>query len=62
MNVNRHHRVSFLLQERTITMTRINEIKITIGNKTQSLKTWNYELNHKENDTGQKGEIAYGKK
>lgn len=43
-------------------MTRINEIKITIGNKTQSLKVWNYELNHKENDTGQKGEIAYDKK
>lgn len=62
MNVNRHRRVSFLLQERTITMTRINEIKITISNKTQSLKTWNYELNHKQNDTGQKGEIAYDKK
>lgn len=43
-------------------MTRINEIKITISNKAQSLNAWNYELNHKENDTGHKGEIAYDKK
>lgn len=62
MNVNRHRKVSFLLQERTITMTRINEIEITANNKIQSLKAWNYELNHKRNDTGQKGETAYDKK
>ena len=43
-------------------MTRINEIEITINNRTQSLKTWNYELNHKQNDTGQKGGTAYDKK